>query len=555
MVVFSFDIWSLISISIAFISIIITIIANASSQKRDAYFTIDSQYKDLLNIGLKNPKLRNPLITCNYKKLYNEDQDLYFQYESYAYMIWNFLETIFDFASTSKSGLEKTWAPVLFEENKLHYRWFLDNKYLFKKQFQDYVINHLNALDVSEGNMNDFKYIYKAMQKEFPLEELKDKNQMLHLLVTGKYKMLVFRFKHRISGDNSMVGYAIVYSNTENSMMFLDYLNIIPRYQSCGYGSETLKLLLSQLDEEKKKGILFEIEPADDGIKGLKGKRRKFYLRNGASQLDVNYYLPTFNNDCIPLDLMILPAENINFIDKNEIKVFIKEAISAIHSDYTHTEQVINKYYDDIPDYSRQDKKIAYLSKGSKKDLSYIFEMLELNFSDDFKMNIEKLEALMDTNQYVLYLLKNYEGEIVGYSFIFESKENDFIFMDYLCISKFYQNHGYGVLFVELLLKRYENLNCGIICETPYATQGHFDYYAKFTNKSKGHYLDVKYFFPSEEKIPMRLTVILKDGVNFASKESIAFIVKEANMFIHSDIKDIEKIALSNIKNIKDFTK
>ena len=96
----SFDIWTFVSIVIAFISLVISIIVSISSQKRDAYVTLDGQYKDLLNIGIKSPSLRNPIITCNYKNLLKDDKDLYYQYLSYAYMIWNFLETIYNTGDT-----------------------------------------------------------------------------------------------------------------------------------------------------------------------------------------------------------------------------------------------------------------------------------------------------------------------------------------------------------------------------------------------------------------------------------------------------------------------
>ena len=96
---FAFDIWTFISIFIAFLSLVISIIVNNASQKRNAYVTLDSQYKDLLNLGIKYPVLRNPIVTCNYKTLAEKDNESYYKYQSYAYMMWNFLETIYDFAS------------------------------------------------------------------------------------------------------------------------------------------------------------------------------------------------------------------------------------------------------------------------------------------------------------------------------------------------------------------------------------------------------------------------------------------------------------------------
>lgn len=77
-------------------------------------------------------------MAVNYKEVKENDRETYFKYCSYAYMMWNFLETIYDFESKKKnSSLGNIWEPVLIEENKLHYRWFLDNRRLFRKSFQE----------------------------------------------------------------------------------------------------------------------------------------------------------------------------------------------------------------------------------------------------------------------------------------------------------------------------------------------------------------------------------------------------------------------------------
>ena len=549
---FAFDIWTLISISIAFLSLIISILTNIFSQKRNAYVTLDGQYKDLLNLGINHPVLRNPSVTCIYKVLEETDKDSYYQYQSYAYMMWNFLETIYDFASKDKN-LINTWAPVLYEENKLHYRWFLDHKHLFKKKFQDYVINYLNELTVDDGTMADFKFVYKAMQDEFPLEELKDKDQMLHLLITGKYKMFVFRFKHRIPGDNSMVGYAISYVNEENSMMFLDYLNIIGEYQNCGYGSLVLKLLKQHLNPSVAKGIVFEIEPVGDDINDNKSRRRQFYIKNGASQLNVDYYLPSHNNTFIELDLMVMPCLGVAFIEKEKLQAFVKEAVSTIHSDFTHTESVINKYINNIPDYLRIEADDIKLVNGNVGDLTKILSMLELNFAKYFQVSKEHIIRLMQSNKYKLFLIKNIYGEILGYSFVYVSDNKEFAFLDYLAISKFSQNQGYGIKMVALLLQKFKDFKYGLICETPFPKEGQIDYYSRFVEKSHGHFIDCRYIFPSNtEKVLARLTIYPHLSVNFIPKEAIQNIIKESNIFIHSDVEGIRKIAETNARTIKD---
>lgn len=552
---FEFDFWNFISTAIAILSLIISIILTVNAKKRESYFTIDNQYKELLDLGLQYPKLRNPIISANYHKLKDSDPDTFNQYQSYAYMIWNFLESIYDFASSSKkSSLFNTWGPVLYEENKIHFKWFLDHKYLFKDSFQKFVLEYLNELEINEGNGNDFKYVYKALLEEFPLEELKDKDQMLHLLITRKYKLYLLRFKHRIIGDNSMIGYAIGYTNPSNTMMFLDYINIIPTYQNCGYGSKFLKILQNHLDKKEGKCIIFEIEPADDGATGIKTKRKNFYLRNGASKLDVNYLLPTKDGH-ISLDLMCLPCESVNFINKETIQGFVKEAVSTIHSDYLHVNQVVEKYIDNIPDYNRLDSDLLSLHRGNIKDVDTIISMIELDFSKHYHVPKQHLKNLLSKKNYHLYLAKTPIGEIVGYAFIYILENKDFIFLDYLSISKFYQNQGYGKMIIQMLKTKFPDIKYGFISETPFPEKGQVDYYQKFVTKSGGYFLEGKYYYLTSrnEKLAMRLTIYPNQNVKSIDKDIIEKAIDEAVLFTHEDKEYTKKFILNNSKNLKDF--
>lgn len=548
------DIGTLISIIIALLSLIISFLVSINSQSKNDYIEIDNQYKDLLELGIKNPKLRDPQVAVNYKELKENDRETYYKYCSYAYMMWNFLETIYDFGSKKKnSSLGNIWEPVLIEENKLHYRWFLDNRRLFRKSFQDYVMNYLNALEIDEGTMKDFKYVYNCMVKEFPLEELKDKDQMLHLLIAGRYKLFVLRFKHRIQGDNGMIGYAIAYTNEENTMMFLDYLNVLASYQNCGYGGTFLKLLRKSLSKNGH-GIVFEIEPSNN-VDDIKSRRKRFYLRNGASQLEVNYKLPIKGGDSIDMELMCMPCEAIDYIDKKIIQDFVKEAISTIHSDYTHTSAVIDSYLSQIPSYSKLNNNQLRLIKGNYNDVDVIFNMYELNFTKDYQMSKQQLQNLLKDDKYRLYIAKDEVDTIVGYAFIYIVESHNFVFLDYLAVSKFSQNQGYGRMMIDMLQSMFKDIKYGMICETPFPNEGQMDYYEKFVIKTGGKFLDCRYFYPTtlEEKIPMRLTIYPKNGIKEIDKVFIQDALKESISYIHSDILNIEKINESNIKNVKSF--
>ena len=58
------------------------------------YDVFDNLYSDLLKTGMDNPQFRNISKTLNYKTVFLEEELI--QYEIYAFMTWNFIETILD---------------------------------------------------------------------------------------------------------------------------------------------------------------------------------------------------------------------------------------------------------------------------------------------------------------------------------------------------------------------------------------------------------------------------------------------------------------------------
>jgi hypothetical protein len=101
-----------------------------------SYEDIDETYREILHMAMENPKLRDPKFTKNYK-ISLKGNDL-IQYESYAYIVWNFCETISD--RTEDDKLEKkTWYPSIAAERELHQVWFENNREKFKKKFLNFM--------------------------------------------------------------------------------------------------------------------------------------------------------------------------------------------------------------------------------------------------------------------------------------------------------------------------------------------------------------------------------------------------------------------------------
>jgi hypothetical protein len=105
---------------------------------RDAYYAeIDRVYFELLKIGLEKPELLTYPTSPT-----SPDPTKASQYGAYAFMVWNFVETIFDRCQGwSKRRLRETWYPIIASENALHRAWFEvpDNRRRFKRRFVRFI--------------------------------------------------------------------------------------------------------------------------------------------------------------------------------------------------------------------------------------------------------------------------------------------------------------------------------------------------------------------------------------------------------------------------------
>jgi hypothetical protein len=98
------------------------------------YQEVDEMYMSILKIGIEYPSFRDISKTKNYDKNFHGDEKL--KYENYAFIVWNFCETLYD----RKFIQDKTWEGVLRYENDLHFDWFKrKSENLFKESFRKYI--------------------------------------------------------------------------------------------------------------------------------------------------------------------------------------------------------------------------------------------------------------------------------------------------------------------------------------------------------------------------------------------------------------------------------
>ena len=140
------EFWNLVVSStatiLAAIAILLYIILWYKDKSDNSYDIFDATYLDILKTGMENPSFRNPVLTNDYLNSFSENEKI--KYEIYAFITWNFCETIFD---KGDDELMKTWSVVIDIENSLHRKWFdnPENTKKFKESFRLNIQNNLPA--------------------------------------------------------------------------------------------------------------------------------------------------------------------------------------------------------------------------------------------------------------------------------------------------------------------------------------------------------------------------------------------------------------------------
>lgn len=189
----------------------------------------------------------------------------------------------------------------------------------------------------------DFDFVYENYLNDFPYDERKSKNKLIEMLKTGKYKLYIIK---PTNNKDLILGYIFVIDCAD--LVFMDYISIIKAYRNKGYGSKALEVLKNKY---KNGCIIFEIESSNNNKNSIEYKRKCFYLRNGAKIVNVNYALPIPDEKIkfMNMNLMVLPSNNFTY-NKDEFRKFIESSVLFIHSDYKHTNEVINLYINNFPE-------------------------------------------------------------------------------------------------------------------------------------------------------------------------------------------------------------
>lgn len=150
-----------------------------------------------------------------------------------------------------------------------------------------------------KARYEDFDPIYTEMEKNFILEERRDKNDAEKLFDKAEY--VIYHTKK----DGKYIGFVTVWELSD--FAFIEHFVTYEKYRSKGYGSEVLAKL-----KEKYGVLVLEAEPPQND---MQKRRIAFYERNGFCQNPQRYIQPSYRKDGrgVELVLMSFPSKLSDF--------------------------------------------------------------------------------------------------------------------------------------------------------------------------------------------------------------------------------------------------
>lgn len=189
-------------------------------------------------------------------------------------------------------------------------------------------------INLKKENKDFFYTVYKDMQEQFPKSELKSFERFMELFSSDNYCL------YSAWADDKAVGYFIVFIDCENKNLWLDYVAVLKKYHSRGFGHKIFEILKKYFSKDFN-GIYLEVEKPDEAnINTI--RRIKFYESMNAKKLDIKYFYPN-DDGALPMDLYFLPFKQDKVPPKEEVINTIQIVFGSIHSDCKELDTILTQ--------------------------------------------------------------------------------------------------------------------------------------------------------------------------------------------------------------------
>lgn len=181
---------------------------------------------------------------------------------------------------------------------------------------------------------SDFMEVFQDMKLHFREDELKTYEKFISIIDYDNYTFL------QVKDGDKKIGYILLFIEHGSKFLWLEYFFIKNEFQSMGYGSEVLGILKHSFPDMN--GVFMEIEHEDEAFPNTI-KRIKFYERNGAEKIDLNYIHPNIEGGR-PMYLFYLPIKkDLSSLNKKETLKVIKKAFEYLYKDMPGIDQIYER--------------------------------------------------------------------------------------------------------------------------------------------------------------------------------------------------------------------
>ncbi len=135
------------------VTISVSTTAQVEQEQDQFYAQLDGTYLEIQKLIIDYPHLGDPAALLKNPEANPEQLT---QYDAFAFIVWNFIESIYDFTHKDDDSpqrrrmndmLSQSWECIVDHEGARHAQWFVlaKNQKKFKKSFCDYVASKLKG--------------------------------------------------------------------------------------------------------------------------------------------------------------------------------------------------------------------------------------------------------------------------------------------------------------------------------------------------------------------------------------------------------------------------
>lgn len=193
-------------------------------------------------------------------------------------------------------------------------------------------------------------------------------------------------------------------------------------------------------------------------------------------------------------------------------------------------------------------RNMIIVRRGSREEMESMYPLFCEEFPPEERKTLDHLRHLLDLGRYK-FMMAEVDGiGPIGFSFLYESKDKTFYWLDYIAIEKSFQSKGYGSQFYRALLEHEPTIEQIFIeIEIPTGRDDNQLRRIRYYERLGATDLGLDYWLPTPEGCLSMFLYGAKDSSHWTNEQYLTAI-QEALNYIHADLEHLPEV-LSKIVN------